>query len=185
MRKLVASLAIAAIALLSGSAAFAAPRPPAQAASVSSAADTPGRPAASPSIIDVTLAVNASGPYAGQFDTLIALVTMYPDLVSTLSSKGQYTVFAPTDAAFDALFAVVDPASLSSDQIEDVLLYHVTRGARDAADVTSSSQIRMLNGDFAQVSGATIDGAGIIIDVFAGNGVIHVVDAVLLPPALG
>ncbi len=170
MRKLIIAIAITALTALSVPAALA----------------SPGRPDASPSIVDVAVQVNTSGPYAGQFDTLLALVTQYPDLVETLDSKGQYTVFAPTDAAFADLFAAVDPASLSAAQVKDVLLYHVAFGSRDAADVTSSSQIRMLNGDFAEVDGATIDGADIIVtDVFADNGVIHAVDAVLLPPAYG
>jgi uncharacterized surface protein with fasciclin (FAS1) repeats len=169
MKRIIVALALVALAAMSAPAALAAP-------------NSPSRPAASPSIIDVAVAVNSDGPYAGQFDTLIGLVTQYPDLVRTLSTKGQYTVFAPTDDAFARLFAVVDPASLTEQQVKDVLLYHVANGRRDAAQVTSSTQIRMLNGSFADVDGATIDGANIIVtDVFADNGVIHVVDSVLLP----
>ena len=145
-----------------------------------------GRPAASGSIVDTAVAANASGPYAGQFDTLIALLTMYPDLVQTLDSRGQYTVFAPTDGAFAALFAVVNPATLTSAQIKDILLYHVAHGRRDAADVVSSAQIRMLNGDFAAVNGATIDGQPIVVtDIQTSNGIIHAVGGVLLPPQYG
>ncbi|MDX1511659.1 MAG: fasciclin domain-containing protein [Nitriliruptorales bacterium] len=173
------SLTIAASVLASLTASAALAAPPAD-------RGNPGRPAATPSIVDVAVSVNSDGAFAGEFDTLISLLTQYPDLVDVLSQKGQYTVFAPTDGAFDALFAVVDPASLTSDQVKDVLMYHVAKGNRDAADVTSSTQIRMLNGDFAEVDGAVIDGANIIVtDVPADNGVIHAVDAVLLPPALG
>lgn len=144
------------------------------------------RPSVDASVVDVAVAVNSEGPFAGQFDTLIALLTQYPELVSVLDARGQYTVFAPTDAAFDALFAVVPPQTLTPDQVEDVLRYHVAVGRRDATAVTRSSRIRMLNGDVAAVEGATIDGATITVtDVFAANGVIHVVDAVLLPPTLG
>jgi uncharacterized surface protein with fasciclin (FAS1) repeats len=151
------------------------------AAGAATSADAAGRPAADGSIVDVALAVNAQ---THQFDTLIALLTRYPDLVQVLDSRGQYTVFAPTDDAFAALFAVVDPATLTSDQVRDILLYHVAHGRRDAADVVSSSRIRMLNGDFASVAGASIDGQPIVLtDVMASNGIIHVVGGVLLPPA--
>jgi uncharacterized surface protein with fasciclin (FAS1) repeats len=173
MRRLIASLAAAAMVVATAPAVVAAP------------GAAGARPAAPNSIVDVAVAVNTSGPYAGQFDTLLSLVTMYPDLVDVLSSRGQYTVFAPTDAAFDALFAQVDPATLSADQIKNVLLYHVANGRRDASSVVTSDQIRMLNGDFTSVDGATINGADIIVtDVFAGNGVIHAINAVLLPPSL-
>lgn len=101
-----------------------------------------------------------------------------------LDSRGQYTVFAPTDAAFAALFAAVPPDTLTAGQVEEVLRYHVAVGSRDASAVTSSQQLRMLNGDFAEIDGTAIDGANIAVtNVFATNGVVHVVDAVLLPAA--
>lgn len=196
MKKLTTILGIAAVAATTATAAFAAPvdvreaRAEAKAtAGAASEKASPGRPpAASPSIVDIAVAVSG-GASAGQpdgnmndFDTLVSLVVQYPDILSALSSKGQYTVFAPTDAAFAALFAVVDPSTLTAAQIKNILLFHVAHGSRDAADVTSSTQIRMLNGDFAAVSGATIDGANIVaVNIFASNGVIHVVDKVLLP----
>ena len=67
-----------------------------------------------------------------------------------------------------------------------ILAYHVAKGRRDAADVISSSQLRMLNGQFADISAAggsySIDDAKILVtDVPASNGVIHVIDRVLLP----
>lgn len=143
------------------------------------------QPAKSPTIVDVAIAVNSDGPFAGSFDTLIAAVLAAdPAVVTTLSSNGQYTVFAPTDAAFGDLGLDADNiGSLPQDALTNILLYHVAKGERYAADVVSSSQIRMLNGDFAMVDGATIDGANIIVtDVDAPtNGIIHVVDAVLLP----
>jgi uncharacterized surface protein with fasciclin (FAS1) repeats len=135
------------------------------------------------SIVDLVVAnpdVDDDGE--GDFDTLLALVSMFPDIVATLDGKGQFTVFAPTDDAFADLFAVVDPSTLTADQVKDILLYHVARGNRDAADVTTSSQIRMLNGEFAMVNGASIDGQAIIgVDNFVDNGVVHIVDGVLLP----
>jgi uncharacterized surface protein with fasciclin (FAS1) repeats len=144
-------------------------------------------PAASPSIVETAIAVNSSGTYAGAFDTLICLVAHNPAVLATLSERGQYTVFAPTDAAFAAIG--IDrtncSAAASTPLVTDVLLYHVAKGRRDAADVTSSSQIRMLNGEFTRIStdgGAFVNDARIVAtDVFASNGVIHAIDKVLIP----
>ena len=141
-------------------------------------------------IVKTAIAVNSSGPYAGAFDTLIELVVKL-DLAGPLSQRGQLTVFAPTDAAFADLFgalgvANVDEAiaALGKGTLTDIVLYHVAKGNRDAAEVLGSSQIRMLNGDFAMVdaSAVTIDGAAIeFVNVPASNGIIHVVSDVLLP----
>ena len=141
-------------------------------------------------IVKTAQAVNASGPYAGLFDTLIELVVKL-DLAGPLSQRGQLTVFAPIDPAFDALFtklgvANVDAAiaALGKAELTDIVLYHVAKGERDATSVLGSSQVRMLNGDFAKVNGAmgTIAGAPIIVtNVDASNGIIHAVGAVLLP----
>ena len=66
-----------------------------------------------------------------------------------------------------------------------MLLYHVTPGRKYAADVLASDSYRMLNGERADIEGATIDGANIIaVDIEASNGVIHVIDAVLTPSIL-
>jgi len=141
-------------------------------------------------IVDTAIAVNTSGPYKGAFDTLIELVVKL-DLAGPLSQRGQLTVFAPIDPAFDALFAQLGVANvdaaiaaLGKPALTNIVLYHVARGERDAAEVLGSSRIRMLNGDFAKVDGraATIDGAPIIVtNVPASNGIIHAVSAVLLP----
>lgn len=196
MKKLVLLAAVAAVAAITATTALAAPAGVAEARAEAKAAaaeaSSPGRPAAaSPSLVEVALAVNAPGsPFAGSFDVLLCLVTKYPGIVSTLSEKGQYTVFAPTDTAFSGIglteanceaFQAANPAA-----VEDILLYHVAKGRRDAADVISSSQIRMLNGDFAAVTSMNgayyIDGAQIIVtDVPASNGIIHAVGSVLLP----
>ena len=145
-------------------------------------------PAASPSVVETAIAVNSSGAYAGAFDTLICLAANNPAVLATLSEKGQYTVFAPTDAAFAEIG--VDgsncAAAASTPLVTNVLLYHVANGRRDAADVTTSSRIHMLNGGFTRV---TSDGSAyfvndsriIVTDVFASNGVIHAIDKVLLP----
>jgi uncharacterized surface protein with fasciclin (FAS1) repeats len=141
-------------------------------------------------IVKTAIAVNSSGPYAGAFDTLIELVVKL-DLAGPLSQRGQLTVFAPTDAAFAATFAALGVANvdqaiaaLGKPALTNIVLYHVAKGNRDAASVLGSTQIRMLNGDFAKVNAAagTIDGAPIIVtNVPASNGIIHAVGAVLLP----
>lgn len=145
-----------------------------------------------PTIVDVAIAVNSEGPFAGQFDTLIAAVLAAdPAVLKTLSGNGQFTVFAPTDDAFAALGltpenvgAVLDQATLT-----DVLLYHVARGRRDSGQVLASDRIRMLKGGFLLQSGGVLtDNLGrqaniIVTDVSAANGVIHAIDAVVLPKA--
>lgn len=139
-------------------------------------------------IVDTAIAVNTDpeSPYFGKFDTLISLVVQL-DLVDALSARGQLTVFAPTDMAFDRLFAKLTPAqaaALTPAILTDIVLYHVAKGERVAAEVLGSSQIRMLNGGFAMVdaTAGTIDGAVIeFVNVPASNGIIHVVSDVLLP----
>jgi transforming growth factor-beta-induced protein len=137
----------------------------------------------SPTVVDVALAVNAE---SGEFSTLIAAVVT-AGLVETLSANGQRTVFAPTDAAFAALgLNAGNIGTLPLDALRNILLYHVATGRRDAGSVVTSSQIRMANGKFTKISltgeGAFINDSKIIVtDVMAGNGIIHVIDAVLLP----
>lgn len=126
--------------------------------------------------------------FAGSFRVLVQL-TKDAGLFNTLSGPGDFTVFAPTDAAFFALGQTVidslrDPANLAT--LQDILLYHVTPGRTYADQVVNLSTIPMLNGDLLDVSvtpgGVFVDGAKIILtDIQAANGVIHVIDAVLLP----
>jgi uncharacterized surface protein with fasciclin (FAS1) repeats len=143
-------------------------------------------PAAEPNIVQTAIAVNANGPYAGQFDTLICLVANNPTVLNLLSQKGQYTVFAPTDDAFDQIGVTSDNCASVAPDVTGILAYHVAKGRRDAADVISSTRIRMLNRQFTSISAAGgayyINDAQIIVtDVFASNGVIHAIDRVLLP----
>jgi len=145
--------------------------------------------AKTPSLVDVAIAVNTSGPYAGSFDTLIAgVLAADPAVLRTLTSRAQYTVFAPTDAAFAKLG--LDETSIGTvpqAALTNILLYHVAYGRRYAADVIASDQIRMLNGGFVSQSGGVLtDAQGgmstiIVTDVEATNGVIHAIDSVLLP----
>jgi transforming growth factor-beta-induced protein len=138
-----------------------------------------------PTIVGAALAVNAK---TGEFTHLIAAVKR-AGLVDTLNGNRQFTVFAPTDAAFDALFAKLGVSGVNDIPVATlraVLLHHVAPGQRFSGDVLASTRIRMLDKSFthaAIVNGVpTIDGATILIpDVDASNGVIHVIDAVLLP----
>ena len=122
---------------------------------------------------------------AGQFTTLAKALTA-AGLVETLKGPGPFTVFAPTDAAFakipaaklDALLA--DKAALTK-----VLTYHVVPGRVVAADV-KTGQVKTVEGDYLNVSassaGVKVNDANVIkTDVMATNGVIHVIDTVVLP----
>jgi uncharacterized surface protein with fasciclin (FAS1) repeats len=146
-----------------------------------------------PTIVDVAIAINAEGPFAGQFDTLIAAVLAADPIVfSTLSGNGKLTVFAPTDDAFAALnLTPENVGGLPTSFLTQVLVYHVARGERTAAAVVPAERIRMLGGGFLyKESGSTtlVDNLGrraniVVTDVKAANGVIHAIDAVVLPVA--
>ena len=140
-------------------------------------------------IVDVALAANAQ---SGEFSILIAaLQAADPAVIQTLSGKGQFTVFAPTDAAFVSLLGelgvTADQLLSNKDLVTQVLLYHVARGERDSADVLASSRIRTLNRGFLFQSGGVLTDANgrtaniIATDIPAANGVIHVIDRVVLP----
>jgi len=140
-------------------------------------------------IVDVALAANAQN---GDFSLLIAaLQAADPAVIQTLSGKGQFTVFAPTDAAFVSLLNElgVSAGDLLSNKalVTQVLLYHVARGNRDSADVLASSRIRTLQRGFLFQSGGVLTDANgrtaniIATDIPASNGVIHVIDRVVLP----
>jgi uncharacterized surface protein with fasciclin (FAS1) repeats len=143
-----------------------------------------------PTLVEVVIAVNSSGPFAGSFDTLIAAVLAAEDIVlAALNGNGQYTVFGPTDDAFAALG--LDETNIGSalpqDVLTDILLYHVRRGRLKAQAVLGHKRLRMLYPGFLfQDSGVLTDNLGrdaniIVTDVEAGNGIIHVIDAVVLP----
>ena len=99
-------------------------------------------------------------------------------------------MFAPTDDAFEALgLNAGNIGTLDQAVLTDILLYHVSQGRRTARSVVPSKRIRMLAGGFLyQASGVLTDNLGreaniIVTDVFAANGVIHAIDAVVLPYA--
>jgi uncharacterized surface protein with fasciclin (FAS1) repeats len=126
---------------------------------------------------------------AGNFSTLVAAVTA-ADLVETLSGEGPFTVFAPTDDAFAALPAgVLDALLLPENKalLAQILTYHVVSGKVMAADVTDGD-VATVEGQTIALStanGVTVNGATVVsADVPASNGVIHAIDAVILPPGV-
>ena len=126
---------------------------------------------------------------AGNFSTLVAAVTA-ADLVETLSGTGPFTVFAPTDEAFAALPAgVLDALLLPENKavLAQILTYHVVSGTVMAADVTDGdvATVEGSNIKLSTASGVTVNGATVVAaDVMASNGVIHAIDAVILPPGV-
>ena len=129
-------------------------------------------------IVDVAVA-------NGSFKTLVAAVKA-AGLAETLSSPGPFTVFAPTDAAFAKLPAgTVDTLLKDIPKLKAILTYHVVSGAVMAKDV-KTGMVPTVNGQSLDVKadsmGVTVNGAKVVTaDVKASNGVIHVVDTVLLP----
>jgi uncharacterized surface protein with fasciclin (FAS1) repeats len=122
---------------------------------------------------------------AGSFDTLVAALEA-ADLVDTLSAEGPFTVFAPTDAAFAALpEGALEGLLANPDQLANVLTLHVVAGNAKAADVVGLDSVATLQGTALTVDttdGVAIGGANVIqADVTASNGVIHVIDRVILP----
>tara|TARA_B100000902_G_C27175598_1_gene846167 strand:+ start:478 stop:963 length:486 start_codon:yes stop_codon:yes gene_type:complete len=125
---------------------------------------------------------------AGSFGTLVAAVQA-AGLVEVLKSEGPFTVFAPTDEAFSALPAGTVETLLkpeNKDQLVNILTYHVLPGKVMSADIAGKSlEVQMVNGGTAKIDatdGVQIDAANVVsADIEASNGVIHVIDAVILP----
>ncbi len=138
---------------------------------------------------DDTQDIPANAQATGVHDALVAALG-HAGLVETLQGDGPFTVFAPTDEAFTA--AGIDLSTFDNDEanatLSDILLYHVVSGAVDAANVTDGMVATMVNGDNATF---TVDNGSVMIndanvteaDVVASNGIIHVIDKVLMPPA--
>ena len=126
---------------------------------------------------------------AGKFKTLVAALDA-ADLVGTLKGDGPFTVFAPTDEAFAKLPAGTVENLLkpeNKDQLVAILTYHVVPGTVKAAEVVKLDEAKTVNrkmvdinvkGDTAMVNNAKVTKA----DIPASNGVIHVIDTVILPP---
>jgi len=123
---------------------------------------------------------------AGQFNTLVAAVKA-AGLVDTLKSKGPFTVFAPTDEAFAKLPAgTVEGLLKDTEKLKQILLYHVVAGKVMAADVVKLTSAKTVQGSSATVKvmggKVMIDNANVVkTDIVTDNGVIHVIDSVILP----
>jgi len=175
-------LPIAAFALMgvacSGETAPATPAP----APVAEAPAAEPAPVAAMDIVDTAVG-------AGQFTTLVAAVQA-AGLVETLKGPGPFTVFAPTDAAFAALPAGTVEDLLKPEnkaKLTAILTYHVVSGKVEAKDVVKMTTAKSLNG--APIAIKVVDGHVMInnatvttADVKASNGVIHIIDTVILPP---
>jgi uncharacterized surface protein with fasciclin (FAS1) repeats len=122
---------------------------------------------------------------AGSFKTLVAAVQA-AGLVETLSGPGPFTVFAPTDDAFAKLpEGTVEGLLKDIPKLTSILTYHVVSGKVTAADVMKLTTAKTVQGQNVSIdtkAGVKIDGATVVkADVMADNGVIHVIDAVILP----
>ena len=125
---------------------------------------------------------------AGSFKTL-AKALQAADLVATLKGAGPFTVFAPTDAAFAALPAGTVEMLLKPEnkaKLQRILTYHVVAGRVSAADVMKMKTAKAVSGDTLTIAtksgGVMIDNAHVAkADIAASNGIIHVIDAVVLP----
>ena len=119
--------------------------------------------------------------------TLAAAVTA-ADLVETLEGAGPFTVFAPTDAAFAAIQSDVDSLLKPENKakLANILTYHVVSGAHLAADLKDGAELTTVQGEKLKVTvnggKVTVGGANVTAaDVAASNGVVHLIDKVLLP----
>ncbi len=138
------------------------------------------QPAASADLVDTAVA-------AGSFSTLVSLVQT-AGLEETLRGEGPFTVFAPTDEAFAAVPAdTLAALGASPEALSDVLLYHVVPGRVLAADAAGLDRATTAQGQAITITheggGVQVNGANVVTaDVAARNGVIHVIDQVILPP---
>jgi uncharacterized surface protein with fasciclin (FAS1) repeats len=147
----------------------------------SASASTTSRLAGDKNIVETAVA-------AGQFRTLASLLTK-TGLADTLATGGTFTVFAPTDEAFAKVpKATLDALAENPAQLKSVLLYHAVPGRLTAADVVKLSSAKTLEGRSLAIK--VVDGAVFVDqakvttpDVMASNGVIHVIDSVLIPKA--
>jgi uncharacterized surface protein with fasciclin (FAS1) repeats len=160
----------------------------------------PGKPG-DQNIVEIALAVNAD---SGQFSYLLAAATcdyFNGAVVDLLTGSDRYTLFAPTDEAFAALqtaLGIAEPSpeltcTLPRETLFDVLAYHVTDGRRFSNSVFNRNAVKMvemLNGQFVitnpdltlnDIAGQSVGVVPPFVNINASNGVIHVIDAVLLP----
>jgi len=140
-----------------------------------------------------TMDIVETASAAGDFTTLVAAVEA-AGLVETLQGDGPFTVFAPTDEAFatalEDLGLTAEELLADTETLTSILTYHVVEGEVPAADVVTldGEEVPTVNGATVAigVDGETVtvnDATVVATDIFATNGVIHVIDSVLLPPA--
>jgi len=162
------------------------------AATTEAPAETTEAPAET-TVAEPTMDIVETASAAGDFTTLVAAVEA-AGLVETLQGEGPYTVFAPTDEAFAAaledLGLTAEELLADTETLTSILTYHVVEGEVPAADVVTldGEEVPTVNGATVTigVDGETVtvnDATVTATDIFATNGVIHVIDSVLLPPA--
>lgn len=156
---------------------------------IAACSGTAASPSPAPSEAAATNDIVATATEAGSFSTLLTAVEA-AGLVETLQGEGPFTVFAPTDEAFAALpEGTLDGLLADPEALEQILLYHVVPG-----EVTADQVVGLTSADTVQGSSIAIavedgtvrlnDSATVVTtDVMASNGVIHVIDQVILPPA--
>ncbi|MGE0066482.1 MAG: fasciclin domain-containing protein [Solirubrobacterales bacterium] len=120
--------------------------------------------------------------------TLVEAVTA-AELVETLEEPGPYTVFAPTNAAFEALGGTLETLLKPANKAElaEILTYHVVPGELSSSELSDGQMLETVQGDSLEVKisdgEVTVNGAAVVTpDVEASNGIVHVIDEVLLPP---
>lgn len=154
----------------------------------------------SPLMADDELSIAEVAAYTPDAFSTLTAALVSTDLAQTLNGDGEFTVFAPTNAAFDAAAQLLleDPMAtgpdlllaLDKDTLASVLLYHVVPGKLLSGDVLADDTFMTANGADIMRDGTTIVGGqgsmgGLVldlIDIEASNGVVHVIDGVLLPP---
>ena len=153
----------------------------------SSDSETTASTAATTTMSDETIAAVASGN--ADLSTLVAALKA-GDLVTTLEGTGPYPVFAPTDAAFADIQSTVDTLLEPGNKtdLQQVLTYHVVPGTYTAADLKDGQKLKTVEGQdltvsikdgVVKVNDATVEAT----DITASNGVVHVINKVLVPPA--
>lgn len=180
-KKFLSVLTIAAISAISFTACNSSETKPAEATAETVTEETTAPAEAPKDVVDVAI----SSP---DHTTLVSAVTA-AGLVETLKGAGPFTIFAPSNAAFAALPAgtvegLLKPESKSA--LTNILTYHVVSGAVKAADLTDGQKVKTLQGEELTVSikdgKVMINGANVMAaDLTGTNGVIHVIDAVLMP----
>lgn len=137
---------------------------------------------------DATEDIPTNAEATGVHDSLVAALS-HADLVATLQGEGPFTVFAPTDQAFADAGIDLDTFDTPEENatLVDILLYHVYSGNVSSSEVTDGLSVEMVNGDsvsFSVVDGVVKIGDATVTtaDVNASNGIIHVIDKVLIPP---